>query len=40
VDERSLKIGLVTKMKQWAVKTKDGEKWRMIGEEAKDLPGL
>jgi hypothetical protein len=30
----------VMKMKQWMEKIKDGEKWRLIVEEAKAHPGL
>jgi hypothetical protein len=30
----------VTKIKQWMEKMRDREKWRLIVEEAKALPGL
>jgi hypothetical protein len=30
----------VMKIKQWIEKTKDGEQWRLVFEEAKAHPGL
>jgi hypothetical protein len=40
VDERSLEIRKVMKIKQWMEKTKDIEQWRLVVEEAKVHPGL
>jgi hypothetical protein len=40
VEERSLEIGEVMKLKQWMEKTKDREQWRLVVEEAEAHPGL